>query len=232
LPPRCDGGLRHSDRTAPRRGSPRRIVASISWGARFAGISPSRRQQTLETRREGARGQDIRSAVIKTRGNVADIIAKTVWSSLRAECQRGLAQRCSGVRGRSPPCTASPRELRIAAGRLPAGQQPRDAEANAARKGQFRDSKSPPTDERAPPAKRRRGDGSPTPTRSNSWSRKAASSCARVRDLGDSLQLAIFSLPNLPSTPRPRRRAPGGVFSRWCVNPPAAPLPIELVFFF
>ncbi len=188
-------------------------------------------EQTLDHQREGARGQDILSAVINLE-HVADIVANSLVEFAVRSVKRGRALTVESFRD-SPPATLRQELLENLTQRWPSSceAEPRDAKRLAARKGQFREFEASATALsvrllRSAAAASRLADSDavePLVEESGLFLRT-------VRDLRRiHSHLASFAYPILHRPrARGRRASRRGVLEAGAVNPPAASLPIEL----
>src|SRR5437016_4722221 len=220
--------LRHSDPTrAEAVAAQNRCVYQLG-GAIRRYLADVGDEQTLDHQREGARGQDILSAVINLE-HVGDIVANSLVAFALRSVKRGRALAVEELDTVAAMHGELLESLRLAlAVFLPA--QPRDAKRLAARKGQFREFEASATAlsvrllRSAASANRLADSDSVEPIVEES-----GLFLRTVRDLRRiHSHLASFAYPILHRPrARGRRAAAGSAVAAGAVNAPAPPLPIE-----
>jgi len=221
--------LRHSDRTRAEAVAAQNRCVDQLGGAIRRYLADVGDEQTLDHQREGARGQDILSAVINLE-HVADIVANSLVEFAVRSVKRGRALTVEELETVAAMHGELLESLRLALAVF-LQAEPRDAKRLAARKGQFREFEASATALsvrllRSAAAASRLADSDgvePLVEESGLFLRT-------VRDLRRiHSHLASFAYPILHRPrARGRRATRGGVLEAGAVNPPAASLPIEL----
>ena len=221
--------LRHSDRTRAEAVAAQNRCVDQLGGAIRRYLADVGDEQTLDHQREGARGQDILSAVINLE-HVADIVANSLVEFAVRSVKRGRALTAEELETVAAMHGELLESLRLALAVF-LQAEPRDAKRLAARKGQFREFEASATALsvrllRSAAAASRLADSDavePLVEESGLFLRT-------VRDLRRiHSHLASFAYPILHRPrARGRRATRGGVLEAGAVNPPAASLPIEL----
>jgi phosphate:Na+ symporter len=221
--------LRHSDRARAEAVAAQNRCVDQLGGAIRRYLADVGDEQTLDHQREGARGQDILSAVINLE-HVADIVANSLVEFAVRSVKRGRALTVEELETVAAMHGELLESLRLALAVF-LQAEPRDAKRLAARKGQFREFEASATAL------------SVRLLRSGAEASRLADSDAvepLVEESGQFLRtvrdlrrihshLASFAYPILHRPrARGRRATRGGVLEAGAVNPPAAPLPIEL----
>ncbi len=220
--------LRHSDRTRAEAVAAQNRCVDQLGGAIRRYLADVGDEQTLDHQREGARGQDILSAVINLE-HVADIIANSLVEFAVRSVKRGRELTVEELETVAAMHGELLESLRLALAVFLQAEL-RDAKRLAARKGQFREFEASATALsvrllRSAAAASRLADSDavePIVEESGLFLRT-------VRDLRRiHSHLASFAYPILHRPrARGRRAAGGGVGEAGAVNSPAAPLPIE-----
>jgi phosphate:Na+ symporter len=221
--------LRHSDRTRAEAVAAQNRCVDQLGGAIRRYLADVGDEQTLDHQREGARGQDILSAVINLE-HIADIVANSLVEFAVRSVKRGRALTVEELETVAAMHGELLESLRLALAVF-LQAEPRDAKRLAARKGQFREFEASATALsvrllRSAAAASRLADSDavePLVEESGLFLRT-------VRDLRRiHSHLASFAYPILHRPrARGRRATRGGVLEAGAVNAPAAPLPIEL----
>ena len=221
--------LRHSDRTRAEAVAAQNRCVDQLGGAIRRYLADVGDEQTLDHQREGARGQDILSAVINLE-HVADIVANSLVEFAVRSVKRGRALTVEELETVAAMHGELLESLRLALAVF-LQAEPRDAKRLAARKGQFREFEASATALsvrllRSAAAASRLADSDavePLVEESGLFLRT-------VRDLRRiHSHLASFAYPILHRPrARGRRATRGGVLEAGAVNPPAASRPIEL----
>jgi phosphate:Na+ symporter len=222
--------LRHSDRTRAETVAAQHRRVDQLGGAIRRYLADVGDEQTLDHQREGARGQDILSAVINLE-HVADIVSNSLVEFAVRSVKRGRALTVEELETVAAMHGELLESLRLALAVF-LQAEPRDAKRLAARKGQFREFEASATALsvrllRSAAAASRLADSDavePLVEESGLFLRT-------VRDLRRiHSHLASFAYPILHRPrARGRRATRGGVVEEaGTLNPPAAPLPIEL----
>ena len=221
--------LQHSDRTRAEAVAAQNRCVDQLGGAIRRYLADVGDEQTLDHQREGARGQDILSAVINLE-HVADIVANSLVEFAVRSVKRGRALTVEELETVAAMHGELLESLRLALAVF-LQAEPRDAKRLAARKGQFREFEASATALsvrllRSAAAASRLADSDavePLVEESGLFLRT-------VRDLRRiHSHLASFAYPILHRPrARGRRATRGGVLEAGAVNPPAASLPIEL----
>jgi len=221
--------LRHSDRTRAEAVAAENRCVDQLGGAIRRYLADVGDEQTLDHQREGARGQDILSAVINLE-HVADIVANSLVEFAVRSVKRGRALTVEELETVAAMHGELLESLRLALAVF-LQAEPRDAKRLAARKGQFREFEASATALsvrllRSAAAASRLADSDavePLVEESGLFLRT-------VRDLRRiHSHLASFAYPILHRPrARGRRATRGGVLEAGAVNPPAASRPIEL----
>ena len=219
--------LRHSDRTRAEAVAAENRCVDQLGGAIRRYLADVGDEQTLDHQREGARGQDILSAVINLE-HVADIVANSLVEFAVRSVKRGRALTVEELETVAAMHGELLESLRLALAVF-LQAEPRDAKRLAARKGQFREFEASATALsvrllRSAAAASRLADSDavePLVEESGLFLRT-------VRDLRRiHSHLASFAYPIL-HRPRARgRRATAGGVVEAAVNRPAVPLPTE-----
>jgi phosphate:Na+ symporter len=221
--------LRHSDRTRAEAVAAQNRCVDQLGGAIRRYLADVGDEQTLDHQREGARGQDILSAVINLE-HVADIVANSLVEFAVRSVKRGRALTVEELETVAAMHGELLESLRLALAVF-LQAEPRDAKRLAARKGQFREFEASATALsvrllRSAAAASRLADSDavePLVEESGLFLRT-------VRDLRRiHSHLASFAYPILHRPrARGRRATRAAVLEAGAVNPPAASLPIEL----
>jgi len=221
--------LRHSDRTRAEAVAAQNRCVDQLGGAIRRYLADVGDEQTLDHQREGARGQDILSAVINLE-HVADIVANSLVEFAVRSVKRGRALTVEELETVAAMHGELLESLRLALAVF-LQAEPRDAKRLAARKGQFREFEASATALsvrllRSAAAASRLADSDavePLVEESGLFLRT-------VRDLRRiHSHLASFAYPVLHRPrARGRRATRAAVLEAGAVNPPAASLPIEL----
>src|SRR5438874_805933 len=222
------GVLRHNDRTrAEAVAAQNRCVDQLGSAIRryLADVGD---EQTLDHQREGARGQDILSAVINLE-HVADIVANSLVEFAMRSVKRGRALTAEEIETVAAMHGELLESLRLALAVF-LQAEPRDAKRLAARKGQFREFEVTATALSVRLLRNAAAASHLTDTEAvEPLVEESGLFLRTVRDLRRiHSHLASFAYPILhrPRS-RGRRAAARGVAEAGAVNPPAAPLPIE-----
>ena len=222
------GVLRHNDRTrAEAVAAQNRCVDQLGSAIRryLADVGD---EQTLDHQREGARGQDILSAVINLE-HVADIVANSLVEFAVRSVKRGRALTVEEIETVAAMHAELLESLRLALAVF-LQAEPRDAKRLAARKGQFREFEATATALSVRLLRNAAAASRDTDTDAvEPMVEESGLFLRTVRDLRRiHSHLASFAYPILhrPRS-RGRRAAARGVAEAGAVNPPAAPLPIE-----
>ena len=221
--------LRHGDRSRTEAVAVQNRCVDQLGGAIRRYLADVGDEQTLDHQREGARGQDILSAVINLE-HVGDIVANSLVEFAVRSVKRGRALTVEELETVAAMHGELLESLRLALAVF-LQAEPRDAKRLAARKGQFREFEASATALsvrllRTAAAASRLADSDavePLVEESGLFLRT-------VRDLRRiHSHLASFAYPILHRPrARGRRGTRGGVVEAGAVNLPAAPLPIEL----
>ncbi len=221
--------LRHSDRTRAEAVAAQNRCVDQLGGAIRRYLADVGDEQTLDHQREGARGQDILSAVINLE-HVADIVANSLVEFAVRSVKRGRALTVEELETVAAMHGELLESLRLALAVF-LQAEPRDAKRLAARKGQFREFEASATALsvrllRSAAAASRLADSDavePLVEESGLFLRT-------VRDLRRiHSHLASFAYPILHRPrARGRRATRRGVLEAGAVNPPAASRPMEL----
>jgi phosphate:Na+ symporter len=221
--------LRHSDRTRAEAVAAQNRCVDQLGGAIRRYLADVGDEQTLDHQREGARGQDILSAVINLE-HVADIVANSLVEFAVRSVKRGRALTAEELETVAAMHGELLESLRLALAVF-LQAEPRDAKRLAARKGQFREFEASATALsvrllRSAAAASRLADSDPV----EPLVEESGLFLRTVRDLRRiHSHLASFAYPILHRPrARGRRATRGGVLEAGAVNPPAASLPIEL----
>jgi phosphate:Na+ symporter len=220
--------LRHSDRTRAEAVAAQNRCVDQLGGAIRRYLADVGDEQTLDHQREGARGQDILSAVINLE-HVADIIANSLVEFAVRSVKRGRALTVEELETVAAMHGELLESLRLALAVFLQAEL-RDAKRLAARKGQFREFEASATAlsvrllRSAAAASRLTGSDTVEPSVEES-----GLFLRTVRDLRRiHSHLASFAYPILHRPrARGRRGAAGGVVEAGAVNSPAASLPTE-----
>jgi phosphate:Na+ symporter len=220
--------LRHNDRTRAEAVAAQNRCVDQLGGAIRRYLADVGDEQTLDHQREGARGQDILSAVINLE-HVGDIVANSLVEFAVRSVKRGRALTVEEIETVAAMHGELLESLRLALAVF-LQAEPRDAKRLAARKGQFREFEASATALsvrllRSAAAASRLADTDavePMVEESGLFLRT-------VRDLRRiHSHLASFAYPILHRPrARGRRATAGGVVEAGAVKSPAAPLPIE-----
>jgi len=220
--------LRHGDQTRTGAIAAQNRCVDKLGGAIRRYLADVGDEQTLDHQREGARGQDILSAVINLE-HVADIVANSLVEFAMRSVKRGRALTVEELDTVAAMHGELLESLRLALAVF-LQAEPRDAKRLAARKGQFREFEASATAlsvrllRNAASANRLADSdsGEPIVDESGLFLRT-------VRDLRRiHSHLASFAYPILHRPrARGRRAAAGSVVAAGAVNAPAVPLPIE-----
>src|SRR6184192_1266117 len=220
--------LRHGDQTRTGAIATQNRCVDKLGGAIRRYLADVGDEQTLDHQREGARGQDILSAVINLE-HVADIVANSLVEFAMRSVKRGRALAVEELDTVAAMHGELLESLRLALAVF-LQAEPRDAKRLAARKGQFREFEASATAlsvrllRSAASANRLADTDSVEPIVEES-----GLFLRTVRDLRRiHSHLASFAYPIL-HRPRARGRRPaaGSVVAAGAVNAPAVPLPIE-----
>ena len=221
--------LRHGDRSRTEAVAVQNRCVDQLGGAIRRYLADVGDEQTLDHQREGARGQDILSAVINLE-HVGDIVANSLVEFAVRSVKRGRALTVEELETVAAMHGELLESLRLALAVF-LQAEPRDAKRLAARKGQFREFEASATALsvrllRTAAAASRLADADavePSVEESGLFLRT-------VRDLRRiHSHLASFAYPILHRPrARGRRGSRGGAVEAGAVNLPAAPLPIEL----
>jgi len=221
--------LRHGDRSRTEAVAVQNRCVDQLGGAIRRYLADVGDEQTLDHQREGARGQDILSAVINLE-HVGDIVANSLVEFAVRSVKRGRALTVEELETVAAMHGELLESLRLALAVF-LQAEPRDAKRLAARKGQFREFEASATALsvrllRTAAAASRLADADavePLVEESGLFLRT-------VRDLRRiHSHLASFAYPILHRPrARGRRGSRGGAVEAGAVNLPAAPLPIEL----
>ena len=221
--------LQHSDRTRAEAVAAQNRCVDQLGGAIRRYLADVGDEQTLDHQREGARGQDILSAVINLE-HVADIVANSLVEFAVRSVKRGRALTVEELETVAAMHGELLESLRLALAVF-LQAEPRDAKRLAARKGQFREFEASATAlsvrllRNAAAASRLADSDAVEPLVEES-----GLFLRTVRDLRRiHSHLASFAYPILHRPrARGRRATRGGVLEAGAVNAPAAPLPIDL----
>ncbi len=221
--------LRHSDRTRAEAVAAQNRCVDQLGGAIRRYLADVGDEQTLDHQREGARGQDILSAVINLE-HVADIVANSLVEFAVRSVKRGRALTVEELETVAAMHGELLESLRLALAVF-LQAEPRDAKRLAARKGQFREFEASATAlsvrllRNAAAASRLADSDAVEPLVEES-----GLFLRTVRDLRRiHSHLASFAYPILHRPrARGRRATRGGILGAGAVNPTAASLPIEL----
>jgi len=220
--------LRHGDQTRTGAIAAQNRCVDKLGGAIRRYLADVGDEQTLDHQREGARGQDILSAVINLE-HVADIVANSLVEFAMRSVKRGRALAVEELDTVAAMHGELLESLRLALAVF-LQAEPRDAKRLAARKGQFREFEASATAlsvrllRSAASANRLADSDSVEPIVEES-----GLFLRTVRDLRRiHSHLASFAYPILHRPrARGRRAAAGSAVAAGAVNAPAAPLPIE-----
>ncbi len=189
--------LRHNDRTRAEAVAAQNRCVDQLGGAIRRYLADVGDEQTLDHQREGARGQDILSAVINLE-HVGDIVANSLVEFAVRSVKRGRALTVEELETVAAMHGELLESLRLALAVF-LQAEPRDAKRLAARKGQFREFEASATalSRRGQPARRLR--------RGRTVGRgKRPLPAHGARPQAHSLAPRELRLPNPASTPRPR----------------------------